>query len=144
MKREYLTRAHFFDAFENRTDTVVVDTDMMLKLVPAYTQPKHGFAVMEDGVIYAMFGLVPIWNGVAEAWMVPTKSLKRRKLAASRHMYDGMNQLIEELNVRRAQAAVKVGHKEAHRLVQFVGMQEEGLMKKYGPDGSDFVRYARW
>ena len=144
MKREYLTRAHVLDAIPDRTDTVVAGFDMILQALPAYTQPKHGFAVLEDGKIYAIFGLVPLWPGVAETWMIPTKRLKAKKFSASRHMKEGLDQLIDELKVRRAQAAVKVGHTEAHRLVQFVGMQEEGLMKKYGPDGSDFVRYARW
>jgi hypothetical protein len=37
-----------------------------------------------------------------------------------------------------------VGFEKAHRLVQFLGMQDEGVMRKYGPDGADYVRYAKW
>lgn len=144
MKREQLTRSHMLDALSQRADTVVGDMHMFLEMLPAYTQPRHGYAVVDRGVIYAVFGIVPMWQGVGEAWMVPTVHLKKRRVAASRHMKIGLDELINYLKVHRTQAAVKVGFKEAHRLVQFVGMENEGLMKKYGPDASDYVRYAKW
>lgn len=144
MKRVYLTKPHLRDALEQRADTVVGDITTFIQILDYYTQPKRGFALVDKGVIYGAFGLAPVWNGVAEAWLVPTVHLKSRKVAASRHMWNGLDQLISELKVHRAQAAVKVGHEEAHRLVRFVGMEQEGLMHRYGPDGSDYVRYAKW
>jgi len=31
----------------------------------------------------------------------------------------------------------------ALRFAKWLGLKEEGLMKQYGPDGSDFIRFAR-
>ena len=51
--------------------------------------------------------------------------------------------------ISRAKAYARLGtplHKIgyfAFRFAKFLGLKEEGLMKNYGPDGSDFYRYAR-
>lgn len=144
MMRRTLTRQMLCDALMQRDNTVVNELVSSPQAIDVFSQPKHGYALTENGEIYAAFGIVPIWSGVGEAWMLPTVHLKRKKVSASRHMRIGLDELIGDLNMHRTQAAVKVDHEEAHRLVKFVGMREEGLMRRYGPDGSDYVRYAKW
>lgn len=144
MRVEYLTRSHFLDAIDDRAPTVVGTLDMMLRAIDVYTMPKHGLAYMEGGQIYAVAGVFPLWEGCGEAWAIPTKRIKDRKIAIARHFRKTLDLAFEDLKMRRVQAAVKVGHNEAHRLARFVGMEEEGLMKRYGPEGADYVRYATW
>lgn len=144
MKVEYLTRSHFFDAIDQRADTVIGSLDLILQAADVYTLPKHGIAYVEDGKIYSVAGIAPLWDGVGEAWAIPTKRIRDRKTAIARHFKYTFDMVAQDLKMRRVQAAVKMGHKEAHRLVRFVGMEEEGLMKQYGPDGADYMRYATW
>jgi len=145
MRVEYLTRSHFLDAIENRAPTVVGTLDMMLRAIDVYTMPKHGFAYMEDGTIYAVAGIFPLWEGCGEAWVIPTRVVKNRRIPVSRHLKKTLARLgFEELKMHRVQSAVKVDFKEAHKLARFVGFKEEGLMKSYGPEGADYVRYAIW
>jgi RimJ/RimL family protein N-acetyltransferase len=49
----------------------------------------------------------------------------------------------EEHKLYRIQASVSVLDLTANRYAQWLGFQKEGIMKKYGPDGTDYVRYAR-
>ena len=41
------------------------------------------------------------------------------------------------------QTSVKADCDIAIRFAKWLGLKEEGLMKGYGPDGSDYFRYAR-
>ena len=46
--------------------------------------------------------------------------------------------------LKSLQAIVRSDFKDAHKLAKFLGFESEGLMRKYGPDGSDYERYAIW
>jgi hypothetical protein len=144
MRVEYLTRAHILDAAAQRSSTVIGSLDLILRALDVYSLPKHGLAYLEGGEIHAVAGIVPLWEGVGEAWAIPTKHIGKRKIVIGRHFKNTFHMVANDLKMRRVQAAVKVGYKEAHNLARFVGMTEEGLMKKYGPDGADYMRYAIW
>jgi RimJ/RimL family protein N-acetyltransferase len=45
--------------------------------------------------------------------------------------------------IKRLQTSVKADSKLALRFAEWLGLKQEGLMKNYGPDGSDYYRYAR-
>lgn len=138
-----LTRTQMLKALDERADTVVGDMGMFLQAIDVYTQPKCGMVLSEDGLIYAVGGVVPLWQGVGEAWMIPTIHSKKKKIALGRGLRMCFDYLHDSLKMHRVQAAAKVGHTDAHRLLEFIGMQNEGIMRRYGPDGSDFVRYAK-
>jgi hypothetical protein len=42
------------------------------------------------------------------------------------------------------QAACRANWPEALRFAKFMGFKEEGLMKKYGQQGEDFIRVAKF
>ena len=144
MRVEYLTRAHILDAAAQRSPTVIGSLDIILRALDVYSLPKHGVAYLDGGEIHAVAGIVPLWEGVGEAWAIPTKHIGKRKIVIGRHFKNTFHMVANDLKMRRVQAAVKVGFDKAHRLVRFLDMEEEGLMKKYGPEGADYVRYAKW
>jgi RimJ/RimL family protein N-acetyltransferase len=49
----------------------------------------------------------------------------------------------EDNDLQRIQASVHANDKQAIRYVEWLGFENEGLMKKFGPDGSDYYRFAR-
>ena len=51
--------------------------------------------------------------------------------------------VIKNNNFKRFQTSVKADCDVAIRFAKFLGLEEEGLMKNYGPDGADFYRFAR-
>jgi RimJ/RimL family protein N-acetyltransferase len=51
--------------------------------------------------------------------------------------------IIEANNIHRVQAACRADWPEAVRFAEFLGFENEGLMRSYGVDGRDYFRYAR-
>jgi hypothetical protein len=45
--------------------------------------------------------------------------------------------------MHRLQTAVLLGYLQGYRFAEFLGMKEEGLMKKYDYMQQDYIRYAR-
>ena len=46
-------------------------------------------------------------------------------------------------NIKRVQTAVRTDFDKGIRFAEWLGLENEGLMKHYGFDGSDQYRYAR-
>ena len=46
-------------------------------------------------------------------------------------------------NFHRVQAYVKQDWEQAKRWIELVGMQEEGMVRKFSPDGRDHILYAK-
>lgn len=144
MIRDYLTRSHVLDAFERMDRTVTLGPVQVLDALPVYTLPKRGYAFMERGEIYAIGGILPVWEGVGEIWLIPTRLAKTKPVSLARHIKLGLLDMEKSLELRRLQAVVRCGFDRGHDLVKFLGFQSEGVMRKYGPDGEDYERYAKW
>lgn len=102
-----------------------------------------GYTLMDDDVILGMGGVHNMWDGVGEAWLVISEYGfdKPRTIAKwTNVMFDVVQ---EEYGYKRIQAAVSLKDNDALRFVKWMGFEEEGVMRKYGPDGSDYARYAK-
>ena len=87
--------------------------------------------------------------------MVVTGQVEEANYAAQGVLYDeGLRQVAQicdcapeevvlEHRLVRLQTAVRTDWPQAQRFAQFFGLENEGLMKKYGPDGTDYFRYSR-
>ena len=53
-----------------------------------------------------------------------------------------VDRIIKENNLFRLQASVCSNDKKAVRFIKWLKFTEEGIMKKFGPDGVDYIRYA--
>jgi hypothetical protein len=51
--------------------------------------------------------------------------------------------LAKEHKIKRVQTAVRADFKMGIKFAKWLGLENEGLMKHYGFDGSDHFRYAR-
>ena len=49
----------------------------------------------------------------------------------------------KEHNIERVQSAIRKDFKEGQRFAEWLGLENEGLMKKFGFDGTDQYMYAR-
>jgi hypothetical protein len=98
----------------------------------------------DDSKVYGCAGFHEMWPGVCEAWL-HAKEYK--------HFHSNMFMIIwyirgaiKVLHVSgfyRIQAAIKADELKSRKLVEVLGFKYEGLMKKYGPDKSDFIMYAK-
>lgn len=96
------------------------------------------------GQVVGCAGFILRWQGMAEAWAYISPDIPRAAwLKVHRYVQARMHDAHEQLGVWRVQADVKSGFVAGMRWALLLGLQSEGVMRRYGPDGSDFVRYAK-
>jgi hypothetical protein len=84
-----------------------------------------------------------IWDGVAEGWVLATGKVWNHPIVIARAIKKNFARLAKENNIKRVQTAVRADFKIGLKFASWLGLQNEGLMKHYGFDGSDHFRYAR-
>lgn len=88
-------------------------------------------------------GITPMWPGVANAWFGPTPLARRYPLALCEVARRAMDQARANNHLHRIECQVWAAHPTSHHWVRFLGFAREGLLRKYGPNGEDYVMYAR-
>ena len=88
-------------------------------------------------------GIIPLWNGSAEGWVISSKRIFKNRIRASRLIRKRTDLLCANNNIWRLQTAVKADFKIGLRFAEFLGFKNEGLMRGYGPDKSDYYLMAK-
>lgn len=102
-----------------------------------------GQTLLEDGQPVAAAGLARLWPGVAEGWFLARPDMTpRQRLTVARTVARRLPSVLGEQGVQRFQASVRLGAERAAHLVEWLGLTPEGIMRAYGPDGADHIRYA--
>ena len=91
------------------------------------------------------FGLLNMFPGVAEAWLIPSKELNNIKVAlpfhrATKAFFDNAFHLF---NLRRIECTVDVTNKDALKWIETMLFTKDGIKQKFGPDGHDYAMYSR-
>jgi len=97
----------------------------------------------EEGEILGIGGVHMFWPGVGEGWVILTKVVFRYPLTFHKTVLGLLGRIEAEYGFSRIQAACLCGWNRAEKWLQKLGFEYEGIMAKYGPDGSDYYRYAR-
>ena len=121
-----------------------------LELKPEHK--KYAFFLKEVGMSFtglvnnkpiAAGGVFHLWDGVAEGWVLATKDIYKYPVFCAKHIKQRTEIILQANKIKRLQTSVKANCDVALRFAKWLGLKEEGLMKNYGPDGSDFIRFAR-
>jgi len=112
-------------------------------LTDAYKNIGYAWCGVANGSPVCAFGLVPLWNGVGEVWMLTDVRLPRFARTFHRVSRQMFNIYIEELNMIRLQCTVHSRNLQARKWIESMYFKKEGLLKQYGPDGHDFFMFAR-
>ena len=131
---DYMTiqRRHFDSlTFLNFPDPRAIA--MNLARGPAYT--------LTNGEIIGCGGILPLWKGVGEAWVISSPQVEKHPIAFARTIWRKLFELIDSMGLERVQSLVDAEHKVSMVWVERMGFKQEGLMRKY-MDGRDFIRYA--
>lgn len=92
-----------------------------------------------DGKVLAMGGIIPIWQGRGQAWMLISKEAGKHFF----HIHKAVKKELIKSPYRRVEATVDVGFAEGVRWMKMLGFEMEGYMKAYRPDGADMLMFAR-
>lgn len=117
-----------------------------VKNYPKMTPTPPAFTALFEGEIVGIGGMIILWEGVGEMWLMLTANCKREGvfgIIAFEAIKKKVDELIKEHKMRRVQCTVRVDFPKARKMVVALGFQLEGLMKKYCPDSCDVWLYAR-
>ena len=88
-------------------------------------------------------GMKMIWGQVAEGWVIATQDVWDYPLSVAKAIRKDFARVAKENNIVRVQTAIRKDFQQGQRFAEWLGLENEGLMKKFGFDGSDQYRYAR-
>lgn len=133
-RREHLEKLELQDA----------QADMREQLKdPAYglmlEQCRFSFTGIHDGVIIGCAGIQEVWEGRAIMWAL----LSKHAGVHFRSIHRAAMGFITQSEWRRIECVVEDGFDAGHRWAKLLGMEREGLMRKYSPTGVDFHLYSR-
>jgi hypothetical protein len=86
-------------------------------------------------------GMKMIWGQVAEGWVIATQDVWNHPLLVARAIKKDFAKVAKKFNIKRVQTSVRSDFDKGIRFAEWLGLENEGLMKHYGFDGSDQYRY---
>ena len=101
------------------------------------------FTAVNNGKIICSGGIYPIWNGVGDAWFLGTNMIFDHPLKVTKIVKKYLNELMNLNSFHRVQAYVRHDWEDAQRWIKVLGMQVEGVVRKYSPDGRDHILFSR-
>tara|TARA_R110001583_G_scaffold145176_1_gene297208 strand:- start:297 stop:746 length:450 start_codon:yes stop_codon:yes gene_type:complete len=108
-----------------------------------YSQKGNAYTMFINGKPVFACGIVVLWQGVAECWVMASQNIYDIKFLAVKTILDLQDKLCKKNKIRRLQTSVKADFKKGLRLATWCGLEIEGLKKKYGPDGSDYYQLGK-
>jgi len=123
----------------NPLEGAVKNYPEMIPTPPAFT------AIFDDKIV-GIGGMIILWEGVGEMWIMLTKDCKKEGvfgIVAFETIKNKVDELIKKYKIRRAQCTVRIDFPKAKKMVEALGFKQEGIMKKYTPDSCDVGLFAR-
>tara|TARA_R110002051_G_C8374200_1_gene444050 strand:- start:35 stop:496 length:462 start_codon:yes stop_codon:yes gene_type:complete len=105
--------------------------------------PGLSFSLLVNNTPILCGGICPLWNGVAEGWVMASKKSHDYKIKSAVAVKKRLDLLCTNNKIWRLQTAVKEEFKTGVRFAEWLGLKNEGLMEKYGPDKTNYYRMAK-
>ena len=93
-----------------------------------------------DDKIIGCGGIEPVWRGVGDAWLLLSRYLFEYPIAVGKHCKKMLPEMSRSFH--RVQALVLADFVKGVQFVNALGFEYEGIMKSYGPNREDFLRYV--
>jgi hypothetical protein len=101
---------------------------------------EHNYCVFKDGKLVAAFGVLDATDKRGVAWAVLSPDLRREMVFLHKKVkaaLDGAHKYT------RIEATIEKSFTAGIRWIELLGFKREGLLHKYGRDGSDHYMFAR-
>ena len=124
-----------------------IETDFQFPLSSRKAIAEHsvidGYSLVNDGKIVACAGVSIMWQSVAEGWLIMSSDAYKYPVSIARYTEGLFDSIMKKNNLSRIQASVNCSDEKSVKFANWLGFEYEGIMRKFGPDGSDYFRYAR-
>ena len=105
--------------------------------------PGLSFTLWADNNIVLCGGITPMWDGVAEGWVIASKRIYDHKIKSVSAIKKRLDLLCTNNNIWRLQTSVKEEFETGIKFAEWLGLKKEGLMLMYGPDKTNYYRMAK-
>lgn len=117
-----------------------IPVDQMIK---AQAGLGNAFTVILHGKPAAIVGSIPLWSGVEEMWLHIEERMRKFPVFMTKAAIEYRDYRVIAGNLHRLQITVRCSDMRAVRWARHIGFNIDGMMMKYGPDGSDFYLMSR-
>ena len=125
---------------EEQKDAMTRATIHGAHLINQYS--KFSIAVYSGDTLLFVGGVCPLWKNVGEGWLLVSEVFPKFFKESPKVLLKGLKVCFKSMPFQRIQTPVLEGFDQGCRFVELFGFKKEGLMKKYGPDGKSYYRYA--
>lgn len=102
------------------------------------------WSLISNGHLIFCCGIYPIWEGMGEAWFLPSPTLAKYKIATVKILLDRLYFIADKFQLQRIQATADCEIPRDKKFLELVGFKEEARMKRYGPNKNDFYLMTRF
>ncbi len=97
----------------------------------------------DDGEIIAIGGVTMLWDKVGSGWVMTSDLFLKHKVWTHRAIKNILAQAIVKHNLHRIESIILKDHCVSQKWAERLGLEKEGLLKKYDTEGNDYYLYAR-
>lgn len=123
-------------------DLTIVQRVDALKMAREYVMHGPCWTVLLGKQIVFCAGIIIFWNGMGEGWALTSGLVPKFPCSFHRYVKRYLEKTISEYNLHRVQIAIPKTHKISREWALRLGFSKEGVMRKYGPQADDWVRYS--
>jgi hypothetical protein len=95
-----------------------------------------------NGQGMACVGLVILWPHVAEGWAYTSDLVRQHPCAFHRAVCHKLRYVMQKYELNRLQLSIQRSNTVSRMWAYRLGFRSEGKMRKFGPEGEDYVRYS--
>lgn len=120
--------------------------DLLRRVLEAATLRPNALVctlVREDELPVAVLGIALLHERAGEVWSVMSERVKECGIALTRLILRILDTYQRQLKLRRLQAITRTDDPGLAKFFRVLGFEYEGLMKRFGYDGSDHLMFAR-
>lgn len=115
--------------------------------MPEYNQglfdmSTYSYIFLVNNTPIACFGLVTLWHGVGECWMMGSPELNKYALGVIKTLRALTDKLLDT-GMKRVQIYVN-NTPQLNKWAKLLGFTYEGLLHNHSIDGRDNAIYAKW
>jgi len=124
-------------------EAVKLSGDKQLVPFSSVARLGHAYTGAKAGRPMCSFGVMQMWPGVAEMWLIPDANLTTVARPFHRATKEFIDICMDELQLVRLQVTVCVLNGPADKWIKRLHFNEEGILRRFGPEGADYKMYAK-
>lgn len=121
-----------------------METDADLKVLEHYIKKGPAVTIFVDGEPICAGGVAFIHGTkMGESWGFVGKNIAKHKKAVLILSRKFLDDVFDEYEMRRLQSTCRADIETHIRYLEYMGFEREGLLRRFGRNGEDYIMYAR-